>query len=114
MKTNIQTRILVTDLRKAGKTNPLWKRVADELEGSTRRMVAVNLFKIDSVVRDGEIALIPGKVLSLGSLSQKRTVAAFGYSEAARKKILAQKGEVLSLSELLKKNPQGKNVRLVK
>lgn len=114
MKTNIHTRTLITSLKKAGKTIPLWKRVSEELESSTRRMAAVNLSKLNKVVHDGETALVLGKVLSTGDLSQKMTVAAFSYSEVARTKILAQKGEALSLSELLKKNPQGKMVRLVK
>ena len=114
MKTNIHTRMLISQMEKAGKTTPLWKRVAEELEASTRRMAAVNLSKIEKVLGEGEIALVPGKVLSTGNLSKKITVAAFTYSEAAREKILAAKGEALTLSELLKKNPQGKNVRLMK
>ncbi len=113
MKTNLQTRTLISELQKAGKTVPLWKRVAEELEGSTRRMVAVNVSKLDTVVQDGEIALVPGKVLSLGDVSKKMTVAAFQFSEAARAKISA-KGEAISITELLKKNPAGKKVRLVK
>ncbi|MDP3728535.1 MAG: 50S ribosomal protein L18e [bacterium] len=113
MKTNLHTRILITELKKAGKTIPLWKRVAEEMESSTRRMSSVNLSKIDKIVQDGEIALVLGKVLSSGSLSKKMSVAAFAYSEAAREKI-TKNGEALSLSELLKKNPQGKKVRLIK
>ncbi len=101
-------------LKKAGRETPLWKRVAEELEKSTRRMVAVNISKLDKIVEEGEIALVLGKVLSTGILSKKINVAAFSYSEVAREKIIAQKGEALSILELLKKNPQGKKVRLIK
>ena len=113
MKTNLQTRTLIGELKKAGKTTPLWKRVAEELESSTRRMTAVNVSKLNTVVREGEIALVPGKVLSLGDMSRKMTIAAFQFSEAARAKISA-KGEALTILELLHKNPKGKNVRIVK
>jgi len=113
MKTNLQTRTLIGELKKAGKTTPLWKRVAEELESSTRRMTVVNISKLNKVVQDGEIALVVGKVLSLGDVSKKMTVAAFQISDAARVKLSA-KGEVLTISELFKKNPQGKNVRLIK
>ncbi len=113
MKTNLQTRTLISELQKAGKTVPLWKRVAEELESSTRRMTAVNVSKLDKVLREGEIALVPGKVLSLGDMSKKMTVAAFQFSEAALAKVSA-KGEALTISELLKKNPKGKRVRIVK
>jgi len=113
MKTNLQTRILISELKKAGKSVPLWKRIADELESPTRQMVSVNVGKLDSVVRDGETALVPGKVLSVGTMSKKITVAAFSFSEAARAKIAAH-GTAISIHELLKKNPKGNNVRIVK
>lgn len=112
MKTNIQTRRVLSALHKAGKTVPLWERIAKELERSTRRNVAVNLSKLALVVREGEIALVPGSVLSRGNLPRKMTVAAVRFSEAAREKI-TQRGEALSLFELLEKNPQGKKVRIV-
>ncbi|MBI5798266.1 50S ribosomal protein L18e [Candidatus Woesearchaeota archaeon] len=110
MKTNLQTRKLVADLRKAGQKVALWKRVADELERPTRQMPSVNLSKIALHVREGEVALVPGKVLSLGHLVSKTSVAAFQFSELARKKI----GKAISIAELLKENPQGKKVRLIK
>ena len=113
MKTNLQTRELVSALKKAGKTVPLWKRVAEDLESSTRRMPRVNIEKLNRVVREGEIALVPGKVLSLGTLTGKMTVAAFQFSEPAREKIQV-KGQALSLQELLEKNPKGSKVRIVK
>jgi large subunit ribosomal protein L18e len=113
MKTNIQTRKLITDLKRAGREVPLWKRVASELERSTKIMPSVNINKLETVVRDGEIALVPGKVLSVGNLSKKMTVAAFKFSEAARAKI-NKSGEALTISELLKKNPKGSKVRIIK
>ena len=113
MKTNIITRKLVYELKKAGKEVPLWKRIASELEKSTRSYPSVNITKIDKFVRDGEIVLVPGKVLSLGSLSRKTTVAAFQFSESAKEKI-NKNGEAISIQELLKKNPKGNKVRIIK
>lgn len=110
MKTNLQNRKLVTDLRKAGQKVALWKRVADELERPTRHMPSVNLSKIALHIREGEVALVPGKVLSLGQVSSKVSVAALQFSETARKKI----GKAMSIAELLKENPMGKKVRLLK
>lgn len=113
MKSNIQTRKLISALHKAGKEVKLWKRIAIELEKSTRSMVAVNISKLDKVVRDNEIALVPGKVLSVGQVSKPLTVAALHFSEAAAKKINA-KGKALSIEELLKSNPKGNKVRIIK
>ncbi len=63
--------------------------------------------------RDGETALIPGKVLSLGKMDKKLTVAAFKFSESALEKINAN-GKAISIEELLKNNPDGKKVRILK
>tara|TARA_Y100000310_G_scaffold345827_1_gene470699 strand:- start:8275 stop:8616 length:342 start_codon:yes stop_codon:yes gene_type:complete len=113
MKSNIQTRKLVTDLKKAGKDVSLWKRIATELEKPTRHMCSVNIMKLDKHLREGETAIVPGKVLSLGALSKKTTVAAFSFSDAAKEKI-NKNGEALSISELLKKNPKASKVRIIK
>ena len=91
----------------------LWKRVAIELEKSTRQMPRVNILKLDRYVREGEIAIVPGKVLSLGQLSKKMTVAALHFSDRAKEKINT-KGEALSIDQLLQKNPKGNKVRIIK
>ena len=113
MKTNIQTRKLISALKKAGQQVPLWKRIAVELEKSTRAMTAVNLDKISKTTKEREIALIPGKVLSVGNLTKKTTVAAFKFSEAAREKI-NKNGEAITIEQLLQKNPKGSKVRILK
>ena len=112
MKANIHTRHLLSSLRKAGKDVALWRRIADDLEKSTRVYPRVNLYKLDKTLREGEIAVVAGKVLSLGNLTKKTTVVAFQFSDAAREKI-NKNGEALSIAELLAKNPKGQKVRIV-
>ena len=114
MKTNLQTRELISDLKKAGQNVALWKRVAYELERPTRNLCNVNLFKLNKVLRDGEVALIPGKVLGTGNIDKKIEIADFAFSESALKKISAKGGKSYSLEELLKKNPKGSKVRIIK
>jgi large subunit ribosomal protein L18e len=111
MKTNLQTRKLVSELSKSKVA--LWKRVAEELERPTKRIACVNLEKIGKVVREGEVALVLGKVLSVGVV-RKMTIAGFAFSESAKNKITAVGGEALSIEEMFKKNPKGSKVRLVK
>ncbi len=111
MKTNIHLRQLVASLRKA--KTPLWSRIAQELEKPTRAQPSINIMKLNRVVREGETAVVPGKVLSVGDLSRPMTVAAFHFSEAARAKI-NEKGKALSIAELLEQNPKGSKVRIVK
>jgi large subunit ribosomal protein L18e len=110
--TNMHLRNLITDLKiLANKEDvPLWKKVAKELEKSTRRRPSVNLFKIEKYCKEGEIALIPGKVLSEGTLTKKNDVAAYSFSEKSKDKI---KGKTLTIKQLMKDNPKGKKVRVL-
>lgn len=114
MKTNIQTRELISDLKKAGQKVALWKSVAYELERPTRNLCNVNLFKLNRVLRDGEIALIPGKVLGTGNIDKKLEIAALSFSQSALNKISAKGGKAYLLEEFLKKNPKGSKVRIIK
>lgn len=90
----------------------LWGRIAKELEKPTRKRRSANIFKIDKFTKEGEIAIVPGKVLSLGNLTKKLTVSAFQFSNIAREKI-NKVGNAISIKELMEKNPKGKKVRII-
>lgn len=95
------------------KQRPLWKRVAVDLEKSTRQRRIVNLWHLEQHANAGEILLVPGKVLGDGELTKKVTVAASSFSASAREKLAANGSTVLSIEELMKKQPDGKNVRII-
>jgi|SRR3989338_5333367 len=92
---------------------PLWGRVAFDLEKPTRQRRAVNVYHIERFARDGEIVLVPGKVLGTGTLNRKVTVAAFTFSQQAAEKIAKTGGKALAIDDLLRENPKGKNVRVL-
>ena len=79
---NLELKELINDLKILGNKNNinLWKRVAMDLEMSTRARRKANIYKINENTRDNEIALVPGKVLSMGDLTKKITVAAYQFS----------------------------------
>lgn len=106
---------LIKFLEKKSKENkaPIWKSIAKLLSSSRRLMKRVNISKIARYAKEGEIVAVPGKVLGTGSLNNKLTVAAYKFSEQARRKILKAGGECISFYELLKRNPKGKNVRIL-
>jgi large subunit ribosomal protein L18e len=114
-KTNPQLQSLIQSLKQLSyeKQTPLWKDVALRLEKPLRNWPEVNLDRINRVTQDKEIALIPGKVLSGGMLSKKLSIAAWSFSEQAKEKIKKAGGKSLTLEELLKQNPDGKNIRIV-
>lgn len=110
-KTNNLLLELVTELKKTStsKKANIWKVVAEELLKPTRQMREVNIDKINRLTKENEIIVIPGKILGTGNLDHKVTISAFNFSESARKKL----GNVLSIQELLKKNPKGTGVRII-
>lgn len=109
--TNPNLRKLIIDLKKLSnkeKVN-IWKSVALELEKSTRQRRFVNISKINLYSKDDETVLVPGKVLGSGSTTKNISVAAFQFSESAKKKL---KNSML-IQELMKKNPKGKNIKII-
>lgn len=113
--TNAHLRALISELKKQAieKETQLWKRIAVDLEKPTRKRRVVNLSRINRHTKDSDIVVVPGKILSAGALQHKLTVAAYNFSMEARKKIEAAGGEALSIQELLQKQPDGKNIRII-
>ncbi|MBI2103287.1 50S ribosomal protein L18e [Candidatus Woesearchaeota archaeon] len=111
--TNYQLQLLLMELEMKARSSPFWKRVASDLQKPTRQRRVVNVYKIEKFAQEGETILVPGKVLSVGDLHKKVAVAALTFSEDAARKIKEAKGSVLSIQELLKRNPEGKKVRIL-
>ncbi|MEM4272331.1 MAG: 50S ribosomal protein L18e [Candidatus Bilamarchaeaceae archaeon] len=114
MKSGIENRrllALISELKKADKG--IWKRVAYELSKPTRRRPEVNLSKLEEYGKDGETIVVPGKVLGSGYLTKRVSVAAFAYSESAKALIAKSGGRMMGIADLLKENPEGKNVRIL-
>ena len=106
---------LISELRKKAYSDNvmLWKRIAQDLEKSTRKRRVVNLSRISRYCKDGEIIIVPGKVLSAGDLDKKITIAAWQFSRDAYEKISKANAHALSIPDLMQKFPDGKNVRII-
>ena len=106
---------LIHELKKQAneKDKPIWKDIALRLEKPSRNWPEVNLDRINKYTGDKETALIPGKVLSNGELTKKVTIAAWSFSKKSKEKIKESGGETLSIEELMKNNPEGKNIRIL-
>ncbi len=111
--TNYQVQQLLDALQARAVKSNLWKRVAKDLKKPARQRRTVNIYKIEKNAGDGETILVPGKVLSMGSLKKKVDVAALNFSSEAKRKITEAKGKALTIGELLDKNPQGNKVRIL-
>jgi large subunit ribosomal protein L18e len=114
IKTNPMLNSLIHNLKKQTneKKVDIWKDIALRLEKSSQNWSEVNLNRISKYIQDKEIALIPGKVLSDGDLTKKVSIAAWSFSEKANEKIKKAGGKTMTIEELMKSNPDGKNIRI--
>lgn len=92
---------------------PIWRAIAEKLEKPRRKKVEVNLSRIERFVEKDETVIVPGVVLGEGMLTKPVKVAAWRFSESARKKIESAKGKCLSIEELLEENPKGSGVKIL-
>ena len=91
-----------------------WLEIAAILSSPRINRININLDKLNKEAKEGEIIIVPGKVLSQGEISKKIKIAALSFSEKAKEKILKAKGEILELAEEIKKNPEAKGVKILK
>ena len=113
--TNIVLRKMVRLLRKYAKENdaPIWRTIAEALEKPTRKRITVNVSKINRHTNEGDVVVIPGKVLGAGRMDHAVTVAALSFSEQAIRKIKEAGGRVLNILELVEENKKGSNIKII-
>jgi large subunit ribosomal protein L18e len=113
--TNPEIIQLIKFLKKQSKEKEagIWLDVAENLAKPSRHRVAVNLSKINRYTEKNVTIIVPGKILASGTLDHPVTVAAFNASDKAKEKLAAAKGKYLSILELVEKNPQGSNVKII-
>ncbi len=114
-KTNPALIALIDSLKKTAYENnaPIWKDIAKRLEKPLQNWPEVNLNRISLYTQEKETALVPGKVLSTGKLTKKVTVAAWSFSDVAHEKIKKAGGKSITIEELVKHNPKGKDIRIL-
>jgi large subunit ribosomal protein L18e len=113
--TNVQLIGLIQTLRKLSSEQKvgIWKRIAYDLEMPSRNRRVVNVYSLSKCTKDNENVVVPGKVLGTGMIDHKVNVAAFEFSEGARKKIIGAKGTCIYISDMMQKNPKGQNLRIM-
>ena len=115
----------------AAKKNKAWIKIAEVLSGPRKNRVNLNLKEINKEIdalppsrsvgsRSGgkgtseeKIVVIPGKVLSQGEISKKIKIVALNFSEKAKEKLLKSKCEISSIIKEIKKNPRGKEIKIL-
>ena len=113
--TNPELLTTIGYLRSAGRKyqTPLWLTVAKHLAKSRRSRIVLNLGQVARHVKDGDVVVVPGKVLGSGDPSAKVTIAAYKFSPKALVKVGKAGGRCIPLTRLVEENPQGTNVRML-
>ncbi|MEL9939800.1 MAG: 50S ribosomal protein L18e [Ignisphaera sp.] len=113
--TNYILRKTIRELRKAARANKaaIWRYVAELLERPARRRVVVNIYKINRYTSDGDVVVVPGKVLGVGKLDHKVTIAAVSFSLVALEKVKSAGGRAVHILDLVKENPTGSRVKVI-
>jgi len=106
-KENAELKVLVDAL----KNSKFWMDVAYYLTKPTREMPEVNIDRLEKETKEGEIIVVPGKVLAKGEMNHKITLASYMISEGARTKMKGSK--LVTIEELMKSNKEGKGVRII-
>lgn len=113
--TNIVLRKTINELYKAARRNnaPIWRAIAELLEKPRRQRIVVNVSKINRYTSEGDVVVVPGKVLGAGVLDHPVTVAAVAFSRKAVEKIKVAGGRPMFILDLVKENPRGSNVKII-
>ncbi len=107
---NYYNRKLIRELWKTKRR--IWKKVSKKLSGPRREKIEANLYRINNKTKENDVIVVPGKVLGIGEIDHKLTIACLTCSKTARKKIETSGSKLLSIEELLEQNPEGKDVKV--
>ncbi|PLW79726.1 50S ribosomal protein L18e [Candidatus Woesearchaeota archaeon] len=112
---NLQLESLIKDLKKKSidEKVAIWKRIATDLEKPSRQRRIVNLSKLSKNVNEGDVVIVPGKILGDGDIDKKITIAAFQFSDSAKEKLIGTKSTMLEIADLMSKNPKGQKVKII-
>ena len=91
-----------------------WVGIAKILSSPRKNKVQVNLEKIEKQTKEGDVIVIPGKVLGEGEISKKIKIVAIDFSDKARKKLKNKNCEIMSILGEINKNPKAQEIKVLK
>jgi large subunit ribosomal protein L18e len=107
---NFYHRKLIRDLAKTKRS--IWRKISKKLSGPKKNRIKANLKRINNKTNENDVIVIPGKVLGVGNLDHKLTIACLNYSKSAGEKIRKSGSRLLTIRELLEENPEGTNIKV--
>ncbi|MHA1148201.1 MAG: 50S ribosomal protein L18e [Promethearchaeota archaeon] len=90
----------------------IWRKISKKLSGPRKTRIETNLYRINKKTKDGDTIVVPGKVLGIGELEHRITIACLDSSKSVNKKIESSGSKIITIEELLELNPRGTNVKV--
>lgn len=88
---NLDKKEIINKLYQTGKNKnkDIYSAIAKELNRAARTNINVNISKLEKlpIINDGDIVVIPGKLLGAGLLNKKITIYAYSFSQTAKDKL---------------------------
>jgi large subunit ribosomal protein L18e len=109
--TNVLKRKLARNLWQTKRR--IWRDVSERLMAPARSAVEVNLYRLSKITKKGDTVIIPGKILAVGELTESITIACYSISKSAVDKVKASGSKLMTIEDLLAKNPTGSGVRII-
>jgi large subunit ribosomal protein L18e len=107
---NYYVRKLIRDLWKT--KIRIWRKISKKLSSPRKNKVTPNLYRINRKTKENDVIVIPGKILGMGELNHTLTIACLECSNSARTKINSSGSKLISIEELLEKNPNGSGIKI--
>ena len=98
---------------KEAKKHESWLPLAKLLSGPSRKRISVNLSDINSKTSAGDTVLVPGKVLSVGSITKKIRICSLSISSSALSKLKDSKSEAVTILHEIKSNQKAEGLKIV-
>jgi len=114
MKNRIK-QVLVKELKLASNQHdaPIWKKLAEFAGKSTNSRRVVNLSHIESLTKENDVVVVPGKILGTGNISHSITISSFSISNTAAEKVIKSGGKIFQFKDMIKNFPTGKGVKFI-
>jgi large subunit ribosomal protein L18e len=112
---NLEKKEIISKLYETckSKKKEIYLSIAKELEKSNRKEVKVNLDKLEKLkyIKEGDIVVIPGKVLGTGILNKNIIIYSYNCSKVASDKL---KSNIKNLNDFCKDNINYKVAKIIK
>jgi large subunit ribosomal protein L18e len=108
---NYNTRVLMRELWQTKRK--IWRTVSEILGKPARIGKEVNLYRLNLITKDNDVAVVPGKILASGKMEHAITVGTLKISTLAKEKLEKANCKVLTIKELMEKYPTGSGVKIL-